>query len=272
MKFSHGVWKWAEGITPLCVRRVTEYRVDRDTLWVAAVDRDETDPSDKFEGLVLQLHITSPMPDVIRVRILHHWPDATKNIKAELDYSLAASHVRIDDLKDELVFNSGKLSLRISKTKWSLKFEDNGVPITGGDGASLGQMTSATRIANSRTSPGPWLMQRLHLAVGECIYGLGERFGPVVKNGQSISVWNEDGGTDSELAYKNIPFVISNRGYGILVNSTGRVDFEIGTERVSQLQFSVPGEELDYYVFRGPTPKEVLEKYTRLSGRPAHPP
>ena len=70
MKFSHGVWKWADGIVPLCVRRVTEYRVDRDALWVAAVDRDGPDPSDRFEGLVLQLHITSPMPDVIRVRIV----------------------------------------------------------------------------------------------------------------------------------------------------------------------------------------------------------
>ncbi len=264
MKFSHGVWKWAEGITPLCVRRVTEYRVDRDSLWVAAVDRDGPDPSDKFEGLVLQLHITSPMPDVIRVRIVHHAPDERRAVKAELDYSLAASHVRIDDLKDELVFTSGKLSLRIDKNKWSIKFEDGGIPITSGEASTLGQMVSPTR--------GQWLMQRLQLGVGECLYGLGERFGPLVKNGQSISVWNEDGGTGSELAYKNIPFVISNRGYGILVNSTGRVDFEIGTERVSQLQFSVPGEELDYYVFRGPTPKEVLEKYTRLSGRPALPP
>jgi alpha-D-xyloside xylohydrolase len=264
MKFSHGVWKWAEGITPRCMRRVTEYRVDRDALWVAAVDRDGLGPADKFEGLVLQLHITSPMPDVIRVHIVNHWPDERRAVKAELDYSLAATQVRIEDLKDELVFSSGRLSLRIRKNEWSLKFEDGGVAITGGDGASLGQMTG---IAGGR-----WLMQRLHLDVGECIYGLGERFGPVVKNGQSVSIWNEDGGTDSELAYKNIPFVLSSRGYGILVNSTGRVDFEIGTERVSQLQFSVPGEELDYYVFRGPSPKEVLEKYTRLSGRPGLPP
>ena len=83
-------------------------------------------------------------------------------------------------------------------------------------------------------------MQRLRMGVGECLYGLGERFGPIAKNGQSISIWNEDGGTGSDLAYKNIPFFISNRGYGMLVNSNARVDFEIGTERVSQVQFSVP--------------------------------
>lgn len=264
MKFSHGVWKWAEGVTPICVRRVTEYRLDREALWVAAVDRNSDDPSDKFEGLVLQLHITSPMADVIRVRIVHHCPNPRGPVKAELDYSLAASHVRIEDLSDELVFTSGKLSLRIGKNNGHLHFEDGPAPITASEGNSLGQMTNAAGDA--------WLMQRLRLGVGECIYGLGERFGPVVKNGQSVSVWNEDAGTDSELAYKNIPFVISNRGYGILVNSTGRVDFEICTERVSQIQFSVAEQELDYYVFRGPSPKEVLEKYTRLSGRPALPP
>lgn len=264
MKFSHGVWKWAEGITPFCVRRVTEYRVEKDSLWIAAVDRDGIDHADRFEGLVLQLHVTSPMPDVIRVRILHHAPDPRRAIKPDLDYSLSAPNVRIDDCDDELLFTSGRLSLRISKNNWSIQFEDSGTVITGGARESLAQMTSA--------SGGRWLMQRLRLGVGECLYGLGERFGPLVKNGQSISIWNEDGGTGSELAYKNIPFFLSSRGYGILVNSAGRVDFDIATERVSQVQFSAEGEELDYYVFRGPTPREVLEKYTRLAGRAPLPP
>jgi alpha-D-xyloside xylohydrolase len=264
MKFSHGVWKWAEGITPTCVRKVTEYKVDRDSLWVAAVDRNGTDPSDRFEGLVLQLHITSPMPDVIRVRIVHHEELAAKNVKPDLDYSLANSHVKIEDLPDELTFTAGRATLRICKSKYSIQFEDGSTVITGGEWDSLGQMTN--RAGNQ------WLMQRLRMGVGECLYGLGERFGPLAKNGQSISIWNEDGGTGSDLAYKNIPFFLSNRGYGILVNSNARVEFEIGTERVSQIQFSVPQEELDFYFFRGPSPREVLEKYTRLSGRPALPP
>jgi alpha-D-xyloside xylohydrolase len=264
MKFSHGVWKWAEGITPFCVRRVTEYRVSRNSLWIAAVDRDDIDAVDRFEGLVLQLQVSSPMPDVIRVRIVHHAPDARRAVKADLDYSLAANGVKIEDRDDEIVFTSGRLSLRVCKNRWSMQFEDGGTAITGGERESLGQM--------SGRNGQHWMMQRLRLGVGECLYGLGERFGPLVKNGQSVSIWNEDGGTGSELAYKNIPFVLSNRGYGILVNSTGRVDFDIATERVSQLQFSVSGEELDYYVFRGPGPKEVLEKYTRLSGRAPLPP
>ena len=46
--------------------------------------------------------------------------------------------------------------------------------------------------------------------------------------GQSVSVWNQDGGTSSEQAYKCIPFYISNRGYGIFVNHPGEVEVEVG--------------------------------------------
>src|SRR5580698_7942232 len=137
MKFSHGVWKWAEGITPICVRRVTEYKVERDSLWVAAVDRNGPDPSDRFEGLVLQLHITSPIADVIRVRIVHHRTDPGRAVKPELDYCLSASHVKIEDLSDELTFTSGRLTLRICKSKWSMQFEDGDTIITGGGHDSL---------------------------------------------------------------------------------------------------------------------------------------
>jgi alpha-D-xyloside xylohydrolase len=93
-----------------------------------------------------------------------------------------------------------------------------------------------------------------------------------VKNGQVVEMWNEDGGTSSEQAYKNIPFYLSSLGYGVLVAHPERVSFEIASEVVSRAQFSVPGEELDYYVIGGATPKDVLKKYTELTGRPALPP
>src|SRR5580704_1190064 len=152
MKFSQGVWKWAEGITPSCVRTVTEYRIERDQLWIAAVDRDGIDPSDRFEGTVLQLHVTSPMPDVIRVRIVHHVPNPRSAVKPDLDYTLAAAHVRIEDLKDELLFTSGRLALRINKGKWSFQFEDGSTVITSGAHQSLARITD--------NSGGHWLMHR----------------------------------------------------------------------------------------------------------------
>jgi alpha-D-xyloside xylohydrolase len=267
LKFSHGAWLWDKSVTPSMMKRVHEYHIDRGSyaLTIAALDRTGTSGGDRFEGTVLELRVTSPMPDVIRVQVHHHSPAVPGPNGFDLDYGLAAPDVRIEDAANELKFTSGRLSLRLAKKSWQMMFEDDrGRPITSGGRDSLGYM----RVENG----GNHLMQRLLLDVDECIYGLGERFGPLAKNGQSISIWNEDGGTVSDLAYKSIPFYVSSRGYGLLVNTPGKVDFEIATERVSQVQFSVPAESLDYYVFYGPDLKDVLEKYTRLCGRPAVPP
>lgn len=116
------------------------------------------------------------------------------------------------------------------------------------------------------------MMAQVGLGVGECVYGLGERFTPFVKNGQVVEMWNEDGGTATEIAYKNVPFYLTNRGYGVFVAHPEKVSFEVASELVQRVQFSVPGERLEFFVIYGPTPKEVISRYTALTGRPALPP
>lgn len=106
------------------------------------------------------------------------------------------------------------------------------------------------------------------LAVGESVHGLGERFTAWNKVGQSVSLWNADGGTSSEQAYKNISFWMSNRGYGVFIDNPGRVDLEIGSERTSRVQSVVQGQRLKWYIIYGPSPKEVLKKYSILTGKP----
>lgn len=95
---------------------------------------------------------------------------------------------------------------------------------------------------------------------------------PFVRNGQTVDIWQADGGTSSEQAYKNVPFHLTNRGYGVFVNHPGKVSYEVGTEAVGQVQFSVEDQSLEYFVVHGPTPKRILERYTALTGRPALPP
>ena len=113
---------------------------------------------------------------------------------------------------------------------------------------------------------------QLDVAVGEKVYGFGERFTPFVKNGQVIDIWNEDGGTATEIAYKNIPFYITNKGYGVFVNSPDCVSYEVCSEAVTRVQFSVPGETIDFMVIGGADMKDVLRSYTDLTGKPALPP
>ncbi|KES08355.1 hypothetical protein BU52_04835 [Streptomyces toyocaensis] len=68
------------------------------------------------------------------------------------------------------------------------------------------------------------------------------------------------------------PVLPASRGYGVFVNHPGAVSFEIGSESVGQVQFSVEDQSLEYYLAAGPTPKEVLGRYTALTRRPALPP
>jgi alpha-D-xyloside xylohydrolase len=87
-----------------------------------------------------------------------------------------------------------------------------------------------------------------------------------------VDIWNADGGTASEQAYKNVPFYMTSRGYGVFINDPGKVSLEIGSEKTSRVQFCVSGEALEYFVIYGPQPKAILERYTALTGRPAMPP
>ncbi|CAI6233719.1 unnamed protein product [Periconia digitata] len=113
-----------------------------------------------------------------------------------------------------------------------------------------------------------YVFTQTELGVGESIHGLGERFGAFNKVGQHVELWNEDGGTSSEQAYKNVSFYLSSRGYGVFVDTPDKVDLEIGSERCSRLQKSVEGQRLKWYLIYGPTPKEVLTRYSILTGKP----
>ena len=79
--------------------------------------------------------------------------------------------------------------------------------------------------------------------------------------GQAVSIWNSDGGTCSEQAYKCVPYYISSRGYGIFVNHPGEVEFEVGSEKISRVGFSVADTALEYFLIYGETPLQVRPYY-----------
>ncbi|KAK3714816.1 hypothetical protein LTR37_007551 [Vermiconidia calcicola] len=132
-----------------------------------------------------------------------------------------------------------------------------------------------------------YILTQTSLGVGEQIYGLGERFGALNKVGQSVVLWNADGGTSSDQAYKNVSFWLSNKGYGIFIDTPQRVELEIGSERSCRVQTSIEGQRLKWYIIygtyaaatalyitsmldqrlSGPTPKDVLSRYTTLTGK-----
>lgn len=187
--------------------------------------------------------------------------------------------VTLNITEEEALLDNGKLQVRVNRKDFYYSIESDGKVLTGSGFRNLayirwdrkpGTMLPADNYMCEDYQP--YMVNELSLQVGECVYGLGERFTAFVKNGQVVDTWNEDGGTSSEVSYKSIPFYMTNRGYGVLVDSPDRVSFEVASEKVEYVGFSVPGERIKYYFFYGPTPKEVMNAYTRLTGRPALPP
>ena len=203
------------------------------------------------------------MRDVIRVRIEHFAGDRARGPHIPIA-SRANVSPEIRESADFAIFKSGELAARIKRKNWALTFEAGGRVLTTSGWRAMAYMQTANW--------GNHVVEQLSLGVGEYVYGLGERFTAFVKNGQVVDIVNKDGGTASEQAYKNVPFYLTNRGYGVLVNETGPVSFEIASEKVARIQFSLQGESLEYFLIYGPTPKDVLRKLTALTGEPGLPP
>ncbi len=263
MKFNDGAWLMRPGVTPYHPVHVHEIEIEPDALVAYGPVKQITNRGDTHDLALLTARFSSPMPNVIRVQFYHHKGGRARKPAFEIK-AQPAPDVQIHDDAQAATLTSGKLTVHVQKAgDWRIEFRDGDRCITSSALRGMGLMD---------TPEGRFVHERLSLGVGECIYGLGERFTAFVKNGQAIDIWNEDSGTSSEQAYKNIPFYLSNRGYGVFINHPERVSLEVASENVEQVQFSVAGEYLEYYVIYGPSPKEVLSRYTALTGRPALPP
>ncbi|MFD0523680.1 hypothetical protein [Paractinoplanes durhamensis] len=259
MKFTDGFWLKRAGLTVLHPAQLHDSSIEGDTLTAFATAKRVQTRSDTLDAPIITIRCEAPAPDVIRVTIGHFLGGVAKGPNFALNRE--EHEVSVSDS----ALTSGALTAQFrGGEEWGLDFLADGKRLTGSGWKGMG-------IVDTQDGA-QFVHEQLDLGVGEAVYGLGERFGPFVKNGQSIDIWNEDGGTSSEQAYKNVPFYFTNQGYGVLVDHPGKVSFEVASEMVSRTQFSVAGQTLSYLVIYGPTPADVLRKYTALTGRPALPP
>lgn len=272
MKFHNGCWLYKEGYGCFSPQHVYEVRRTEDALILCAPTGRISHKGDTLGGVNLTIKITAPMPEVIRVQTFHYMGVQEKEPKFELEMKESVP-LEAEENGTIITVKSGHLSLVIDTHNWSMRYERDGKLLTKSGSRDLCYIKENWKgEAYDTLSNQAYMLQQLGLSVDELIYGLGERFTPFVKNGQSVEIWNEDGGTSTEQSYKNIPFYLSNRGYGVFVNHPEKVEFEVATEQVTKVGFSVKGESLDYFLFNGPSMKEVLMRYTDLTGKPSLPP
>ncbi len=237
MKFSDGYWRVREGFDVQHPAHVTEVSADERSLTVLAPTGVIASRGETLNRPTATITLSSPATDVIKVRIEHHAGGREPSPQFALPGADDAA-VSIEITDDAAQLTSGHLTARVHRGPgWQLD-------ILGEDSTGEKRVltSSGPKTIGLATGPdgAPYVFQQLALDVGEKVYGLGERFGPVAKNGQPVDIWNADGGTSSEQAYKNVPFFWTTRGYGVFVNHPEQVSFEIGSEAVSRNQFSVP--------------------------------
>ena len=260
MKFTNGYWMIRDGVDALYAREAYELAADATTesLNVLAPTSVVRGRYDTLNLPTFNVDITTPAEGEIRM-CAEHWQGATEypgfplnaDEPGNRDYVTVQANGNGDGEVGvngaDVTLTTGGLTVKVVKgAPWNLTFiGEDGKVLTESAGKSLGRFKlgaesnvtaqpvsefGVTMDGSARDESDVFIAIQLHLSVGEDVYGLGERFGAYVKNGQSVDIWNEDGGTASEQGYKDIPFYMTSNGYGVLVNNRGHVSFEIGSE------------------------------------------
>ncbi|MBN1562686.1 MAG: alpha-xylosidase, partial [Anaerolineae bacterium] len=261
MRFEYGHWEVLPGTEAIYPLHITDVQLEDDALVIMGYDHVVDSRWSVLHGSIITARFSSPMPNVIRVQLTHFKGRQAAAPAFDLDYEQTNPDVEIGRDEAHAWLKTGDLAVIVpTDGEWQFRFERDGKLLTASEPKAVGLFN------RDNTT---YIREQLTLQVGEMVYGLGERFGPFAKNGQTVDIWHWDGGTDSEYAYKNVPFYLTSQGYGVLVNHPGAVSYEVASHNVQRVQFSVEEHALDYYIFGGPTPKDALTQYTALSGRPA---
>ncbi len=273
MKFSNGCWLKKAGVKYHTPKQVYDKSLlyGGSTLRLYAPTNVIYNRGCTLSGPVITIKITTPKRGIFGIQLLHYEGVVDRYPGFELDIKTDET---IDILyeNENIVIKSGEARLIID-AGLNMKFYSGERYLTEIKATDMAYITADVGTDKDGYEKNTaYMSAAVNLSVGEHIYGLGERFTEFVKNGQSVDIWNADGGTYTEQAYKNIPFFISDMGYGVLVNDTGRVMYEIGSEYVRKASFCVKKESMSFYVICGEDNeygymKDVLVKYTGLSGR-----
>ncbi len=265
MKFTEGYWLRSERVAASYASQGFYASKTERGMRIVAPERKILNRWDAQNISTITIDFIAFAENNILVKARHY--EAYEDAEARFDLSGQDVPFDVQITDDEAVMTSGAVTVRFDRQEGTYCFEAEGKVITSCGFRNLGYirydkqpstMFPQENYLSERHTP--YMVTELSLKAGERVYGLGEQFTSFTKNGQVVEMWNEDGGTSSQVAYKTVPFYMTNEGYGIFVDHSTPVSFEVASEKVEYVGFSVPGEELRYHFIYGPTPKEVLER------------
>jgi len=282
MKFENGCWIFKEGYTCFPATEIYFVTKKENEVLLTVPTTHIKGKGDTLGGVNLTVRITSPKEDIIRLQTWHHTGARKKLPEFELELTESIP-ITVNEDDELLTVISGGIKLDITKCGFTMTYSklvksvdgtEKWVKITGSKGRDLACIKKDFKgmaYDFAGDTENTYMRQNLSITVDEHIYGCGERFTSFVKNGQTIDIEHKDGGTSTDQSYKNIPFYISDKGYGVFVAHPEPFEFEIASDSVVKCEFAVEGGYLDYYVIAGQDMKDVLVNYTDLTGKPSLP-
>lgn len=231
----------------------------------------ENDPDLKFK-------IDFVTPRTVRIRMLttpvEPKPSASVMLAGEpgKDTSWKAA-----ETADNIVYTGPHGTLQINRNPWRIVLKDK-------TGRILCQTAALSDADSTQVKYTPFSFikrgsdnaRRINpvftLAAGEMIFGCGESATGLNKAGQKVNLFVTDPqGPETDQMYKPIPFFMSNRGYGMFMHTSAPVTCDFGATYIGLNKLFMGDENLDLFVFFG-EPKDILDEYTDLVGKPGMPP
>jgi alpha-glucosidase len=214
------------------------------------------------------LQVIALREDVLRVRLSPKGElpeDASWAVPAEVRHQRV--EVTPDASPDSVGFHTKTLNVRIERTTLRLSTTDLSGNVLQEDAEGwLPEFHSdAFRVYKK-------------MPMDEHYFGLGDKVGPLDRRGQSFRLWNTDAFCFQESTdpiYKSIPFFMTmrvGRSMGFLLDNTWSTSFDFGKSERNTYSFGAEGGPIDYYIFYGPDPKQVVQTYAWLTGLPPLPP
>lgn len=210
--------------------------------------------------------ITFAEPEVVRIQ----WSavgDPTSHLSEMLDGPPPRLPLHVAETDDALVVDAGGSPLVLGRRPWRIRFGDFCTET--GDRTLIEAVNMPSGWAQQRFPPNEVsVYETFAVRPDEEFWGLGERFlGPRLRGRRLAHFIDEPGGANTtDRTYKSVPFVVSSRRYGLFAHHGEEAWFDLGATSNGSATIWVDADELDLFVLLG-TPKEVLTRYTALTGR-----
>ncbi|WP_418698841.1 TIM-barrel domain-containing protein [Bacteroides sp.] len=184
---------------------------------------------------------------------------------------------KVSENDKSIVYTSAYGTIQINKNPWRIVLKDK-------NGRIMSQTATLSDADSTQVKYTPFnFIKRgsdnarlinpvFTLTADEMIFGCGESATGLNKAGQKVNLFVTDPqGPETDQMYKPIPFFMSSRGYGMFMHTSAPVTCDFGATYIGLNKLFMGDENLDLFVFFG-EPKDILNEYTDLVGKPGMPP